>query len=105
MPHSTILSRKTYSFKLVCDNLDINIKSRFVQMEGSGKKSLHFFHSYAVYSKEINDSTMSPQIFINSASLSSNGNVQISLGDCMTPCDGISVNESILRYSIAAVTI
>ena len=56
MPHSASLStissaRKTYGFKLVGDNLDINIKSRFMRMEGSGNKSLHFFHSYAVLNK------------------------------------------------------
>ena len=36
------------SFKIVGDNIDKNVKPRYLRSEGHQNRSLHYFHSYAV---------------------------------------------------------
>lgn len=45
-PPSTQLSQ--FGYKLVGDNIDMAVKARYIQADGTRNQSLHYFHSFAV---------------------------------------------------------
>ena len=51
------------SYKLVGDNIDKNVKARYMRIEGSRNQSLHYFHSFAVLDR-INFSHL-PDVFLH----------------------------------------
>lgn len=45
---STIEANGVFGYKLVGDNIDISVNTRFMRAQGYRNQSLHFFHSCAV---------------------------------------------------------
>lgn len=70
MSHETSVctNQQSLSFKLVGDNLDKNVKARYMCVGGSHNQSYHFFHSFAVLDR-IDFSTLPdvhPHLCLNS---------------------------------------
>ncbi len=48
LPSTSLAISQYLSYKLVADNLDKNIKARYLRVEGRRNQSLHYFHAIAV---------------------------------------------------------
>ena len=50
-PTADMYTPKKLSYKLVGDNIDKKVKSRYMRLNGHRNKSFHYFHSFAVQNR------------------------------------------------------